>query len=157
MQSQIKLVDPAKAKAYFQDKIDFTTGPVELDRMIQEGLPVNIVDVREAEDFSAGHIRGSVNLPHERWETLEGLRRDRMNILLCYSQQCHLAAKAAVLFAERGYSVMEMDGGFKAWKESDLDVEGGTVNRIKGDTKETLSRTKNESVNRIRELFHKRH
>ncbi|MDB6028340.1 MAG: Sulfurtransferase [Verrucomicrobiales bacterium] len=153
MQSQIKLVDPVKAKAYFQDKIDFTTGPVELSHMIQDGLPVNIVDVRETEDFEEGHIRGSVNLPHDKWETLEGLRKDRMNILLCYSQQCHLAAKAAVLFAERGYSVMEMDGGFKAWKESDLEVERVSVNRIKGDT---LNRVKDESVNRIKGLFHKR-
>ena len=153
MQSLIKLVDPARAKAYFQDKIDFTTGPVELSRMIEEGQSINVVDVRESEDFEEGHIRGSVNLPHDKWETLEGLSKDRTNILLCYSQQCHLAAKAAVLFAERGYPVMEMDGGFKAWKEHDLEVERGSLHGIKG---ETVNRLKDESVNRIKGLFHKR-
>ncbi len=131
MQSQIKVVDPARAKAFFQDKLDFTTGPVEVSRMIEEGQPVNIVDVREAEDFEKGHIRRSINLPHDKWETLEGLSKDKTNILLCYSQQCHLAAKAAVYFAERGYPVMEMDGGFKAWQQSDLEIEHG-VNRLKG-------------------------
>ena len=132
MQSQIKIVDPAKAKAYFQDKLDFTTGPVELSRMLKEGALINVVDVREAEDFEKGHIPGSINLPRERWNSLEGLTRDRTNILVCYTQQCHLAATAAVHFAEQGYPVMEMDGGFEAWKDNDLDVEAETVNRLKG-------------------------
>ena len=26
-------------------------------------------------------------------------------------------------FAELGYPVMEMDGGFKAWEENDLEIE----------------------------------
>ena len=41
----------------------------------------------------------------------------------CYSQVCHLAATAAVEFAGKGYSVMEMEGGFEAWKEHDLEIE----------------------------------
>ena len=34
-----------------------------------------------------------------------------------------LAATAAVEFAGKGYSVMEMDGGFAAWKAHDLEIE----------------------------------
>ncbi len=132
MQSQIKLVDPARAKAYFQDKLDFSTGPVEVSQMLKERADINIVDVRDGEDFEKGHIHGSINLPRDRWNTLEGLSRDKTNILVCYSQQCHLAAKAAVYFAERGYPVMEMDGGFAEWKSNDLDVEGESINRLKG-------------------------
>ena len=62
-------------------------------------------------------------IPEEKWETLEGLERDKTNILYCYSHVCHLAAKAAVEFADRGFPVMEMDGGFKAWKDNDLEIE----------------------------------
>jgi rhodanese-related sulfurtransferase len=40
----------------------FTTGPVELERMMNEGS-VNVVDVRAAEDYAQGHIPGAVNLP----------------------------------------------------------------------------------------------
>jgi len=54
------------------------------------------------------------------------LRKDALNVLYCYTQQCHLAATAAVEFAGNGYSVMEMDGGFEAWKENDLEVETDT-------------------------------
>ena len=56
MQTQIKLVDPARAKAYFQDKLDFTTGPVELSKMLKSGQAINVIDVRYAEDFEKGHI-----------------------------------------------------------------------------------------------------
>ena len=38
MQTSItRIHDPAKAKAYFEDKLAFTTGPVELDRWIKTG------------------------------------------------------------------------------------------------------------------------
>ena len=123
MKTQLRAVDPAKAKKFFEDKITFTTGPIELDHMIQEDEDINIVDVRAAEDYEEGHIPGAVNLPQARWETLEGLQRDKTNIVYCYSHVCHLAAKAAVEFAGKGYPVMEMDGGFKAWKDHDLEVE----------------------------------
>ena len=32
---------------------------------------------------------------------------------------------AAVEFASKGYPVMEMDGGFEAWKDSDQEIESG--------------------------------
>lgn len=122
MATQVKIHDPAKAKAYFEAKMAFTTGPIELERMIQAG-EVNVVDVRASEDYREGHIPGAVNLPKDRWQTREGLRKDKVNVLYCYSQVCHLAAAAAVAFAGDGYPVMEMEGGFRAWKEHELDIE----------------------------------
>ena len=123
MATKLMISDPQKAKEYFEAKITFTTGPVELDRMMKQGENITIVDVRAAEDYAEGHIPGAVNLPKDRWQTLEGLRKDKTNVLCCYSQVCHLAASAAVEFASKGYPVMEMDGGFRAWKEHDLDIE----------------------------------
>ena len=123
MKTQLRPVDPAKARKFFEDKITFTTGPIEVEHMIKEDEEINIVDVRAAEDYEEGHIPGAVNLPQERWETLEGLQKDKTNVLYCYSHVCHLAAKAAVEFANKGYPVMEMDGGFKAWKDYDLEIE----------------------------------
>src|SRR5690349_14960407 len=131
MKTELKIHDPAKARAYFEDKLAFTTGPVELDRMIHEGARINVVDVRAAEDYAKGHIPGAINLPQDRWDTLEGLQRDKINVLVCYTQTCHLAANAAFRFADKGYPVMEMDGGFEAWKDADLDIEREAVNRLK--------------------------
>src|SRR3954453_8901536 len=124
--------DPAKAKAYFEDKLEFTTGPVELDRMIKSGENnLTIVDVREAEDFAKGHIPGAINLPKGTWEKAEGLSKDKTNIVYCYTMVCHLAANACVAFASQGYPVMELEGGFEVWKEHDLDITQEEVNRLK--------------------------
>jgi hypothetical protein len=36
---------------------------------------------------------------------------------------CHLAAAAGVEFSDKSFSVMEMDGGMRAWREHELDLE----------------------------------
>jgi rhodanese-related sulfurtransferase len=122
MATQLMTNDPVKAKEYFQAKMTFTTGPIELERLLK-GREVNVVDVRAAEDYAEGHIPGAINLPKDKWQTLEGLRKDKTNVLYCYSHVCHLAAAAAVEFAGKGYPVMEMDGGMRAWREHELEVE----------------------------------
>ena len=61
-----------------------------------------------------------MNLPKDRWSTLEGLRKDKINVVYCYSQVCHLAAAAAFEFASRGYPVMELEGGFAGWRAHNL-------------------------------------
>lgn len=121
----VKPNDPTQAKRYFEDKIKFTTGPVELDRMRNQKQDIVIVDVREAEDYEQGHIPGAINLPHDRWNNPVGLSEDKQVILYCYSHVCHLAATAAVQLAGAGYPVMEMDGGWKAWQAHELPVETG--------------------------------
>jgi rhodanese-related sulfurtransferase len=119
----VELQNPAKAKEFFEDKLAFTTGPVELNRMIEQKQNINIVDVREAEDYAKGHIPGAINLPKEKWGTYAGLEKEKTNVLYCYTQVCHLAATAAVEFADEGYPVMELEGGFETWKEYELPIK----------------------------------
>ncbi len=120
---RVKMTGAKETLKYFQDKMAFTTGPVELNSMMDHAQPVNVVDVRQADDYAKEHIPGSINLPKDKWDTLAGLSKDKINVLVCYSEVCHLAASAAVEFAGKGYPVMEMDGGMKAWKENKLEVE----------------------------------
>ena len=124
--------DPARARAYFEDKLAFTTGPVELDRWIKSGEDnLVVVDVRAAQDFAKGHIPGAINLPKERWDSLQGLNKNKTNVVYCYTQQCHLAANACARFASKGYPVMELEGGFEVWKQHELDIEEDSANRLK--------------------------
>lgn len=122
MTTQVLTNDPAKAKEFFEAKMAFTTGPVELERMMKNH-EVNLVDVRAAEDYAEGHIPGALNLPKDQWHTYKGLRKDKLNVLYCYSQVCHLAATAAVQFADQGYPVMELDGGWRWWKDDGFEIE----------------------------------
>jgi rhodanese-related sulfurtransferase len=132
----LMMPDPALAKEYFEQKLSFTTGPVELDRMIKSGEDIIVIDVREREDYLKGHIPGALSLPKDEWGSLKGLSKDKTNILYCYTAVCHLAATAAVEFAGKGFPIMELDGGFEEWKENDLDVEGESVNRLLKQTKD---------------------
>ena len=114
--------DPAAAQKYFEQKLACTTGPIELSHWIEEKAPVTIVDVRRREDYEKGHIPGAINLPKEQWESARGLAKDKTNVVYCYSQTCHLAAAAAVTFAKKGYSVVELEGGFSTWQKAQLEV-----------------------------------
>lgn len=113
--------DPKAALDYFQSKMAFTTVPVELERALKHPN-VQVVDVRAADDYADGHIPGAIALPQDRWDTFASLSRDKTNVLPCYLHVCHLAANAAVKFAEADFPVMEMDGGMRAWRDSEPEV-----------------------------------
>jgi len=123
MEWKVTRVDPVEAKKYFEKKMQFTLGPVEVHYYQEKKVPMSVIDVRAPEAFAQGHVPGAVNLPEENWESFKGLKKDQPNIIYCYSVVCHLAAKACVYFASQGYPVMEMDGGYEYWKESDLEEE----------------------------------
>jgi rhodanese-related sulfurtransferase len=126
MNATLTQPNPAKAREYFSDKMEFTTGPVELKRAIDRDEVV-VVDVRAAEDYAKEHIPGAISLPKDKWRQPNGLRRDKTNVLYCYSQVCHLAATAAMGLAAEGYPIKELEGGFEGWKENDLPVEASAA------------------------------
>jgi rhodanese-related sulfurtransferase len=123
MATELKRNDPEKARQYFADKMAFTTGPIEVANNLKQGTDLVVIDVREEADYRKGHVPGAINLPYDNWRTFDGLRKDALNVIYCYSPVCHLAAMAAVEFASKGYPVMEMEGGFETWKEKDLAIE----------------------------------
>lgn len=115
--------NPEKAREYFAAKMAFTTGPFEVKAMVERNEPVLIIDTRAPADYAQGHVPGAINLPQGLWHSARGLSKDKLNILYCYSQTCHLAAAAALELAAQGYRVMEMEGGFAAWSASALPVD----------------------------------
>ena len=111
-----------EAKVFFDRCLDFTTGPIELHNMMEQGDRLNIIDVRKPEDYAKGHIVGAINLPEEQWITFRGLSKDRPNIVYCYSLVCQLSTKAARYFAEHDFPVMQLLGGFDEWKKHELPI-----------------------------------
>ena len=116
--------DLERAREHFQAKVEFTTGTHEVLGMIDQNRDdVVIVDVRLPSDYRAGHIPGAINLPKGRWENTRGLSKDKLHVLYCYSQTCHLAAEAAVELLKQGYRVQEMEGGYATWTAAGYRVE----------------------------------
>jgi rhodanese-related sulfurtransferase len=123
------LPDPTEAAAFFRARLAFTTGPSEVEHLLSGGKKALLVDVRAREDFEEAHIPGAISLPREEWEKPAGLSRDNINIFYCYSQTCQLAARAALHFAEAGYPVQLLEGGFASWRENRLKIEGSDIGR----------------------------
>ena len=111
--------DTQRGKKFFEDKVAYTMSPMTLHRMLDNLDKENIylVDVRRKEDYEKGHIKNAVSIPGSEIENrLNELSKDKINLLYCYTQQCHLAATAALVLAENGYPVIELEGGFDVWK-----------------------------------------
>lgn len=127
-----KTYDFDRAKAFFEDRITFTTGTHELQVLIDgktDPSEYQVVDVRFPDDYSEARIPGAVNLPMPRWgnrDYIENhLDRNATLYLYCYTPTCHLAAQAAAKLAAEGYRVVEVEGGWQSWVESGFEVEKG--------------------------------
>ena len=114
--------DIQAAQAHFTAKQRFTTGPHEVAGMIDRKEDVVIVDVRFPTDYRKAHIPGAVNLPKGKWHEAEGLSKDKLNVLYCYNQTCHMAAEAAIELLKNGYPVVEMEGGFATWEANSYPI-----------------------------------
>jgi rhodanese-related sulfurtransferase len=112
-----------RAKKFFEARLQFTLGPIDLNTMLKRGDSISIIDVRKPEDYAREHISGAVNLPEERWSSFTGLRKDRINVVYCYTPTCLLSARAAMYFAEHDFPVMELLGGIETWKQYSLPIE----------------------------------
>jgi molybdopterin/thiamine biosynthesis adenylyltransferase/rhodanese-related sulfurtransferase len=85
-----------------------------------------VVDVREAEEFAAGHIPGAVHVPRSYLETrIEGAVPDHARPLVLYCASGNRSAFAAhTLAAQLGYSdVASMTGGITLWKDRGYALE----------------------------------
>lgn len=81
-----------------------------------------LIDVREADEFAAGHIPGAVHIPRGMLEfklsnAPELSARDLKLVLYCKTSG--RAALAACSLQEMGYmNVQSISGGFDAWSEA---------------------------------------
>lgn len=119
-----------RAKKFFENRIQFTLGPIDLDGMMKRSEPVCIIDVRKPEDYAREHIPGAINLPESEWSSFTGLRKDRINVIYCYTPTCLLSAKAAMYFAEHDFPVQELLGGIATWKECRFPIEPSVERRL---------------------------
>jgi sulfur-carrier protein adenylyltransferase/sulfurtransferase len=85
-----------------------------------------VVDVREAEEWAAGHIPGAKHVPKSYFETrIEGMVPDRSQHVILYCQSGNRSAWAARnMLDDLGYEQVEsMLGGFTLWKDRGYEVE----------------------------------
>lgn len=81
-----------------------------------------LIDVREEDEYHAGHIRGAVHIPRGLLEFKlsndPALENRSMNIVL-YCKNSGRAALSAKAMKDMGYlHVLSITGGFDAWQEA---------------------------------------
>ena len=85
-----------------------------------------VVDVREPEEWAAGHIPGAKHVPKSYLESrIEGAAPDRDQHLILYCASGNRSAWATrTLVEDLGYENVEsMTGGFTLWKDRGYEVE----------------------------------
>src|SRR4030088_2663582 len=106
-----------------KDRID-EVDPAEVRDQLGNGAVV--VDVREPEEWSAGHIPGAKHVPKSYLESrIEGAVSDRSEHVVLYCASGNRSAWAArTLLDDLGYEHVEsMTGGFTLWKDRGYEVE----------------------------------
>lgn len=106
-----------EAQNYFTKILAYTIGPIELKNLMDEG-EINLIDVRRLEDFQIAHIPSAISIPKDEIENnFDKISKEKVNVVYCYNQQCHLGARAALILAEYNYPVVLLEGGFQTWTE----------------------------------------
>ncbi|GLZ76212.1 sulfurtransferase [Actinorhabdospora filicis] len=107
----------AAAIAHFSRRLQFETDVSDVHSAIEGGHRVTVVDTRGPSSWEAGRLPGAVHLPTGkiRHRALGVIPTDRPVIVYCWGPACNGATKAALAFAELGYEVKEMIGGFEYW------------------------------------------
>ena len=75
-----------------------------------------LIDVREADEYSAGHIPGSINLPVSTIGTAELPFTDKEAELYVYCLMGTRSARAVRALRSRGYTNVRNIGGINAWR-----------------------------------------
>lgn len=95
----------------------------ELLARAREGL-VTVIDVRPPEEYAAGHVPGSINVPlAELEQRLEEFHAEQEIVAYCRGPHCVLAFDAVARLRDKGLKARRLEDGYPEWKTAGLPVE----------------------------------
>ncbi|MCY9694214.1 rhodanese-like domain-containing protein [Paenibacillus alginolyticus] len=90
--------------------------PQEVSERLKQSESLFIIDVREPNEWSAGHIAGAKHIPlGQLIERQHELDPKRETIVVCRSG--NRSGLACELLTEKGFNVVNMTGGLNAWTD----------------------------------------
>jgi rhodanese-related sulfurtransferase len=96
----------------------------ELAKRIRQKDDVLVVDVRPAEEYAAGHVRGAVSIPvAELKRRLKELPKNKEIVAYCRGSFCAFAPEAARYLDKKGYRTRILDVGLPDWEAAGLPVD----------------------------------
>jgi rhodanese-related sulfurtransferase len=97
-------------------------GAQDVVRLMNQGAAV--LDLRSAEDYATGHIRGARSFPAgQLTDSLDALKRYKDKPVIVYCERGATAAAAMRTLAQQGFAhVANLRGGLSAWRAEQLPV-----------------------------------
>ena len=96
----------------------------DFERALLTMQPGEVIDVRPAEEFAAGHLPNAINIPIDRLDQeLERLPTDGEVIAYCRGPYCLLAFEAVTKLRDKGFAARRLEDGFPEWKLAALPIE----------------------------------
>ena len=98
--------------------------PDEVRARREKGETFTLLDVREPNEWSMGHIPGALHIPRGVMESAIEARVPRDQEVVIYCASGNRSAMAADILQQMGYQkVSSMKGGIRGWADAGGDVE----------------------------------
>lgn len=97
----------------------------ELKPLVDAGQ-VALIDVRSAEQFTAGHIGGALHIPVASVEgEIDYLPKDKLIVTYCTCPNEESSGEAVLILQHRGVKAKALKGGLAAWTAAGLPTVAG--------------------------------
>lgn len=96
----------------------------------QSSEPLVLLDVRTVEEFKSGHIRNSINIPHEiLLSNIDLVSEYNDEPLVVYCRSGKRASLVIEALKKHGFTnVVDIEGDILAWSQSNYPLVGQKVN-----------------------------
>ncbi len=94
----------------------------ELNRLVEKGTLLKLVDVRTAFEFKSGHIPGTVNLPAAALSQAAGNFDQSVPVVLICAAG-HRAKTCQDMIAGSGLKTLVLEGGTGAWRAEGFAID----------------------------------
>jgi rhodanese-related sulfurtransferase len=99
---------------------------MELSEKLKNAKRPLVIDVRQPEEYRAGHIAGSKLIPlGELGKHINEFQKDREIICVCASGS--RSRSATKFLVDAGYNAFDMKGGMFMWQRAQLPIKKGAA------------------------------
>ena len=82
-----------------------------------------LIDVRSNDEFMAGHLPLSINIPFDKIESITSFSDDKSQDILLYCRSGRRAVSAEMVLKNNGFTQLRhLSGDMNAWQASNLDL-----------------------------------
>jgi rhodanese-related sulfurtransferase len=101
-----------------------TIDAAELNDRLKNGKRPLVIDVRQPDEFRAGHIAGAKLIPLNKLNNrIKELPQNKEIVCVCASG--NRSGSAARMLVKAGYNAVNMRGGMISWRRANLPVKKG--------------------------------